>query len=310
MVIELKDINTYLKLPIMKKSILLLFALITYVGTYAQSTCTASFNTTNNDPSFTFTNTSQSSSNPTFAYWNFGDSNTSNSWDANHTYANNGTYLVTLQLFSNDSMCWSTEYDTVVVTNGNASSNCQAGFYAFQDSTNTSLVWVVNTSTSPNPPMTYFWDFGDGNNSTAAYPQHTYANYGSYLVCVTITDALGCSDMYCDSISVTQRSSGFSINVVDPAALGVEEVENINNVSDIYPNPATNNFNIDINLMEATNINVTVYDITGKVVNTGTHNLSQGTNQLNVSTGNMSNGMYTVVVTDNKTVITRKLFKR
>lgn len=32
----------------------------------------------------------------------------------------------------------------------------------------------------------YYWDFGDGNTSTEASPEHIYANGGSYVVVLTV----------------------------------------------------------------------------------------------------------------------------
>jgi PKD repeat protein len=38
------------------------------------------------------------------------------------------------------------------------------------------------------------WNFGDGNTSTAQNPSHTYADYGTYTVTLTVTDNGGLSD--------------------------------------------------------------------------------------------------------------------
>jgi PKD repeat protein len=46
---------------------------------------------------------------------------------------------------------------------------------------------------------TYLWDFGDGNTSTDANPTHTYANDGTFTICLNVTDACGtvslCKDL-------------------------------------------------------------------------------------------------------------------
>ncbi|MEZ5003938.1 MAG: PKD domain-containing protein [Chitinophagales bacterium] len=55
-------------------------------------------------------------------------------------------------------------------------------FPAFVSNNNDLVVNFSNTSGFGN---TYLWDFGDGNQSTSNEPQHTYPNYGSYLVCLT-----------------------------------------------------------------------------------------------------------------------------
>ncbi|MEO1257585.1 MAG: PKD domain-containing protein [Bacteroidota bacterium] len=43
----------------------------------------------------------------------------------------------------------------------------------------TTAVIFVNQSTSAS---SYYWDFGDGNSSTAEHPSHTYAAAGTYTV--------------------------------------------------------------------------------------------------------------------------------
>ncbi|MCR9173656.1 MAG: PKD domain-containing protein [bacterium] len=51
----------------------------------------------------------------------------------------------------------------------------------------------LTTSTAAIPNYTYTWDFGDGNTATGAgNGSHTYANAGTYIVELTIEDALGC----------------------------------------------------------------------------------------------------------------------
>ncbi len=48
-------------------------------------------------------------------------------------------------------------------------------------------VTFTNESTV-TPPVTYLWDFGDGETSTEKDPVHTYASKGEYTVKLTVTD--------------------------------------------------------------------------------------------------------------------------
>jgi hypothetical protein len=47
----------------------------------------------------------------------------------------------------------------------------------------------------------WLWDFGDGNTSTQQNPTHTYSTPGNYLVCLTVFDLCGNSDMLCTTVS-------------------------------------------------------------------------------------------------------------
>ncbi len=51
-------------------------------------------------------------------------------------------------------------------------------------------VTFTNESTV-TPPVTYLWDFGDGETSTEKDPVHTYASKGEYTVKLTVTDQNG-----------------------------------------------------------------------------------------------------------------------
>ena len=77
----------------------------------------------------------------------------------------------------------------------NANPNCLFGF-------------SVSTSTPlPNGYVSYLWNFGDGSISTQAQPTHTYANLGTYQVCVLVTifnnkGVVICEKEICSSLKV------------------------------------------------------------------------------------------------------------
>lgn len=57
----------------------------------------------------------------------------------------------------------------------------------------------------------YLWDFGDGQTSTSLSPNHTYANFGTYNVCLIATNTCG-SDTTCMPVTIACPNpvSGFS----------------------------------------------------------------------------------------------------
>ena len=73
----------------------------------------------------------------------------------------------------------------------------------------------------------YLWDFGDGNSSTLASPVHTYADYGTYNVTLTVTDEAGHSSVTNQAVNVEELPGGALENgaaVTNISALQGEEL--------------------------------------------------------------------------------------
>lgn len=69
-----------------------------------------------------------------------------------------------------------------------------------------------------NDDLTYSWDFGDGEMSTEADPQHVYATNGSYTVTVTVND----------STDETTASDTVIVGNVAPVASFTHEIDDMN----------------------------------------------------------------------------------
>lgn len=122
--------------------------------------------------------------------WNFGDGSTSQDQNPQHVYTQPGTYNVTLTVTTN-SGC----------TNNNASApyvisvfpNPIAAFSLNSTSFFLPSEQMITTNSSVGA-TTYFWDFGDGGNSTAVEPTYLYSSIGNYIVTLIATNQYGCSD--------------------------------------------------------------------------------------------------------------------
>jgi len=55
--------------------------------------------------------------------------------------------------------------------------------------------------------LSYFWDFGDGNSSTFANPVHSYADFGSYTITLTVTDEGNSSDSVVISTNIIDTTN-------------------------------------------------------------------------------------------------------
>lgn len=118
------------------------------------------------------------SNSPTSTYfWNFGDGTSATTYSASHTYTAVGNY--TIQLISqNVNSC--NIYDTAYATINVVSVLALSPLPAIQNGCAPLQVNFNNVNSSSG--VTYSWDFGDGNTSTAFAPVHTYSTSGVFTV--------------------------------------------------------------------------------------------------------------------------------
>jgi len=79
----------------------------------------------------------------------------------------------------------------------------------------------------------------------------------------------------------------------------------------IYPNPATDNFNLELTTSVASEMSMTIYSLNGATVRTKNIQLSEGNNVINEDISSLANGIYFVRFnnpTNNETIV-RKLIK-
>ena len=263
----------------------------------------------NGQGNYTFTSTS--TGNVSDNVWGFGDGTSDVGSSVSHTFAANGTYVISL--LSTDSNAFFGCYDyatmTIVVTGVINPVSCQAGFVMFLDSATNGVI-VVNSSTGNN--LSYLWDFGDGNTSTLPYPSYTYNSNGPFNLCLTVDDGNNCVSTYCDSIGsngiVLKGASGFSFNTTNPeGTVGVAEMDNVANL-EVYPNPVSNNVNIEFNLTEQTNVTVSITDLLGKTIaSVVSEEMNAGNNQINYATSAIPNGVYLLKINTENTLQVRKM---
>jgi PKD repeat protein/subtilisin family serine protease len=74
-------------------------------------------------------------------------------------------------------------------------------------------VTFTDASSSPNGSVTaWSWDFGDSSSATSQSPVHTYNAAGSYIVTLTITDNAGESDIYSETVTVSENNTSSYTN--------------------------------------------------------------------------------------------------
>lgn len=144
--------------------------------------------TRNSCNSYTFTGTTPNPTGATIT-WNFGDGNTATGASGvpiTHVYNTAGVYCVTFCVgppSPNPTSCTGNCTATTVTVPIQANFLYTLGCNGCLNVTNTSTVITSNPSY-----VTYLWNFGDGNTSTAQNPgPHCYSSAGTYTVTLTIT---------------------------------------------------------------------------------------------------------------------------
>jgi PKD repeat protein len=236
--------------------------------------------------------------------WDFGDATVSSATSPTHLYSAIGTYNVCLTassfLCGADTLC-----QAVNVTGVPAS--CLALFNIADDTLNPdpNAHYVYNLSYGAT--LSYLWDFGDGTTSTSMTPSHVYAGTGPYLLCLSVDNGVGCTDMYCDSLisadSLNRSSGTMQLVVYDLptfySTTGISNQANLNSIS-VFPNPFD-----DVTLFEIKSNKTEIYsfeltDVLAKKVKSKT-GISE--KQFEISREGLQNGIYFYKVYSSESVI-------
>jgi len=166
---------------------------------------TASFNVsattvfTGEDVNFIATATGGDTRSEYIWNWNFGDGITISLQNPNHVYDSSGTFTVTLNVtdYSGDSVL--STIDIIVITDLYPA----ASFTVVNQSVLVDSTFVfTDTTTGGDTPLSYSWDFDDGDTSTEQNPTHSYNATGTYTVSLNVTDYNGDVSSYSLNITV------------------------------------------------------------------------------------------------------------
>jgi PKD repeat protein len=262
---------------------------VTYTCTYCDSIyvsggaqpCVASYNYTvgaNNVVSFTSTSTAPG---PISTYqWAFGDGGTSNTANPVHTYANAGWYNVCLTISGQSAagpfQCY--YCDSIYIQGGVNPGGCFVNAnYTGSISGNTVNFTNLSTCTGCTS-VSYAWNFGDGGTSSLTNPSHTYANGGSYNVCLIATgiDSIQqtCIDTFCYTVIV--------------GASSVNNVNSSTNILDVYPNPSHDY--VEVKLPTTDNFELKIMDVAGKIISI--EKIEKNSQKIKLDISKYANGMY------------------
>ncbi|MFA6957347.1 MAG: PKD domain-containing protein [Thermoanaerobaculia bacterium] len=209
---------------------------VTVTSTTGGATLTAAYNysptTISMGQSVSFDGrTSQGS--PTIYQWTFGDgSGTSDGSVVNHTFANGGTFQVTLSIAkpgtgSGCSLGYCTDTETKTITVSGTPIVPLVAMYSYSPTTiNAGKPIAFDATASEGTPTIFEWTFGDGTaKATGSQVSHTFAEPGTYQVTLSVAkpgSGTGCSLGFCvdeekKTVVVEKAKTGLCDD--DPTAL-------------------------------------------------------------------------------------------
>lgn len=148
--------------------------------------------------SFSFINTTTINQGTATYTWYYGDGGFTIGTNGFRNYVSAGTYSVKLVATSNygcvDSLrqTVSVNLPPTVTFSVNNTAQCL----------NDNQFFFTNGSTSPQSPMTYRWEFGDGSTSTAVNPTYQYNQQGIFPVKLVASSQVGCKDSMLQNVTV------------------------------------------------------------------------------------------------------------
>jgi serine protease len=136
--------------------------------------------------------------------------------------------------------------------------------------------------------VTWFWDFGDGQNSSNKNSTHTYTTINNYTVKLSVTAANGCADTKSSSISVVTGIEKFS---PEPFA--------------VYPNPVTSDY-LDVVIPFGLSFsNLAITDMLGRQVSDASLNTQETEQKIYI--GNLNDGIYILRISSDQGQLTKKI---
>lgn len=236
-----------------------------------------------------------SSGNITAWLWNFGVAGATSSQQLpTYTYANAGTYNVSLRVTSNLTCVDDTIVNAAITVlpqptgniTANSTSSCRAPF-------------TVNFNSNALNAIDYLWNFGDQDTLRGvANPSHTYQNPGTYTVSVVLFGANGCNRTVtqnnfirvdptivnfaadslfgCAPLNLCFRDSSVSIDPIiswawnfgDPNS-GINNSSNLVNPCHLFQNTGSYNVQLTINTQTGCTATITKNITSGNKPNIG-----------------------------------------
>ena len=157
-----------------------------------------------------------------------------------------------------------------------------------------------------NNPLTFDFSENDG------YFEFDYLAFGTYKLYAEFTGK------YTMPVIVTINESNPTVDdiileVCDHEITGIEDIfyEPDITISNVFPNPATNNLNIEINLKTSQILSLNISNLLGQIIYSENCNLSQGNHIIKIPVRSLQKGIYLLSISNSVNLIsvTKKIVK-
>jgi PKD repeat protein len=220
--------------------------------------------------------------------WNFGDLSIAvTTFSPTYTYKKTGSFTVQLTA-TNSTGCTDSVTKTINVFPEPLVGKWTASIH------NYSVHFLPQDTTLGS----YKWFFGTGDSSSVIQPRYTYpATPKKYQVRLVVTNTNGCSGSLSDSLLLN--------------GTGINNRLQVNHIN-VFPNPFKGQTNISYVLQQKSKVNISVYDIQGKLVvqlKEGDFEAGAYNETFDAKSCNATEGVYFLKMIINQDVYTAKLMQ-
>ena len=143
--------------------------------------------------------------------WNFGDGGSSNLQNPVRTYAEAGTFSVTLGVTDDAGGTGNVTQTVTVEAKPNAPPT--AAFAPPSCTVGVPCQFTDGSTDEDGTLSTWSWDFGDGGGSALQHPTRTYASAGTFTVTLSVNDNAMASDQHSGSVVVAAAPVPITLTV-------------------------------------------------------------------------------------------------
>lgn len=139
--------------------------------------------------------------------WDFGDGGTSTLQNPSHNYTNTGFYTITLTVTSSSGCKRTASRGRYIRVVDGVSTDFN---FTFSRSCKPPYTVTFQNQSSGPGVITYGWNFGNGQTSTASNPTTVYNAPGTYTVRLNAVSNFGCNGTITKTVTITQTNTDFT----------------------------------------------------------------------------------------------------